>query len=278
EVAQTTRDQARVSAGARGRARGHAHGCCAHGSRRHRDLRHRALGASLAVLGIYVHLPFCPYICPYCDFAKWPMQRSRAATYLQALRAEIAAMPSEPAATIFYGGGTPNAYDAPEIASLTQLLNERFPPFASPREISIEVNPDLVREGDFVNYCASGINRVSIGVQSFVPDEIARLGRKHTPADVEHAVKLARNAGVRSVSLDLIFAVPGQTVPSWRQSLQSAIELGVDHVSTYGLTIEPGTPYERWHEREPNAFPDNALEAQQYELAIETLEAAGYEQ
>ncbi len=230
------------------------------------------------MLGIYVHLPFCPYICPYCDFAKWPMQRSRATTYLQALRAEIAATPSEPAATIFYGGGTPNAYGAGEIASLTKLLNERFPPYASPREISIEVNPELVGQGDFAAYVAAGIDRVSVGVQSFVPEEIATLGRKHVPADVKRVVLGARDAGVRSVSLDLMFAVPGQTTQSWMHSLESAIELGVDHVSTYGLTIEPGTPYERWYEREPRAFPDNSLEAEFYGVAIESLERAGYEQ
>lgn len=228
-------------------------------------------------LGIYVHLPFCPYICPYCDFAKWPMQRSRASTYMQALRAEIAAMQSEPAATVFYGGGTPNAYSADEIAALTRFLGEHFPPIDAPREISIEVNPELVDVDDFHKYVAAGIDRVSIGVQSFVPDEIAVLGRKHVPADVERVITLARSAGVRSVSLDLIFAVPGQTAQSWDRSLRSAIELGVDHVSTYGLTIEPGTPYERWHEREPRAFPDNTLEAELYAIAIDALETAGYE-
>jgi oxygen-independent coproporphyrinogen III oxidase len=230
------------------------------------------------MLGVYVHLPFCPYICPYCDFAKWPMQRSRASSYLRALRTEIAAAPTEPAATIFYGGGTPNAYGADEIASLTQFLGERFPAPGSPREISIEVNPELVTEGDFVAYVAAGIDRVSIGVQSFVPGEIATLGRKHIPEDVVRAIALARDAGIRSVSLDLMFAVPGQTALSWQHSLASAIELGVDHISTYGLTIEPGTPYERWHAREPSAFPDNALDAELYAIAIDRLEAAGYEQ
>jgi oxygen-independent coproporphyrinogen III oxidase len=228
-------------------------------------------------LGIYVHLPFCPYICPYCDFAKWPMQRSRASAYMQALRAEIAAAQSEPAATIFYGGGTPNAYGADEIAALTAFLSARFPALDVPREISIEVNPELVGADDFRTYVAAGIDRVSIGVQSFVPAEIAVLGRKHVPADVARVVTLARGAGMRSVSLDLIFAVPGQTAQSWSESLRAAIALGVDHVSTYGLTIEAGTPYERWHDREPRAFPDNALEAEQYAIAIDVLEAAGYE-
>jgi oxygen-independent coproporphyrinogen III oxidase len=230
------------------------------------------------MLGIYVHLPFCPYICPYCDFAKWPMQRSRAAEYLRALRTEIAATPAQTAATIFYGGGTPNAYAPDEVASLTRFLGERFPPAASRREVSIEVNPELVAAGDFETYVAAGINRISIGVQSFVPAEIATLGRKHTPADVAHVVRLAREAGMRSVSVDLIFAVPGQTPHSWRYSLDAAIALAVDHISTYGLTIEPGTPYERWHQREPDAFPDNTLEADLYEIAIDSLERAGYQQ
>lgn len=229
-------------------------------------------------LGIYVHLPFCPYICPYCDFAKWPMRRSRATTYLEALRAEIAGAHHEPAATIFYGGGTPNAYEADEIAALTTLLREHFPASGDEHEITIEVNPDLVRDEDFLRYAASGINRVSIGVQSFVPSEIATLGRKHTPQDVTRVVALARAARIRSVSIDLIFAVPGQTVQSWEHSLECAIDLGVDHISTYGLTIEPDTPYERWREREPAAFMNDAAEADLYETAIERLERAGYEQ
>jgi oxygen-independent coproporphyrinogen III oxidase len=229
-------------------------------------------------LGIYVHLPFCPYICPYCDFAKWPMRRSRATTYMEALRAEIGAARSEPAATIFYGGGTPNAYEPDEIATLTALLRERFPAGGAEHEITIEVNPELVRDDDFARYAAAGINRLSIGVQSFVPTEIATLGRKHTPQDVTRVVALARAARIRSVSIDLMFAVPGQTAKSWTHSLERAIEIGVDHVSTYGLTVEPDTPYERWREREPSAFMNDAAEADLYEIAIERLEKAGYEQ
>jgi oxygen-independent coproporphyrinogen-3 oxidase len=229
-------------------------------------------------LGIYVHLPFCPYICPYCDFAKWPMRRSRASAYMQALQAEILAAPSEPAATIFYGGGTPNAYDPDEIATLTQLLRERFPSGSSPHEITIEVNPELVGETDFERYARAGINRISIGVQSFVEPEIAILGRKHTTEQVERVVASARSAGITSVSMDLIFAIPGQTPASWGRSLDAAIALGVDHISTYGLTIEAGTPYERWYAREPAAFAGEDLEGELYGMAIDRLERAGYEQ
>lgn len=229
-------------------------------------------------LGIYVHLPFCPYICPYCDFAKWPMRRSRASAYMQALQAEILAAPSEPAATIFYGGGTPNAYDPDEIATLTQLLRERFRSGSSPHEITIEVNPELVGETDFERYARAGINRISIGVQSFVEPEIAILGRKHTTEQVERVVASARSAGMTSVSMDLIFAIPGQTPASWGRSLDAAIALGVDHISTYGLTIEAGTPYERWYAREPAAFAGEDLEGELYGMAIDRLERAGYEQ
>ncbi len=229
------------------------------------------------MLGVYVHLPFCPYICPYCDFAKWPHKASAAQRYLRALQAEIDTTPSDSAATLFYGGGTPNEYSAEQIAALTARLRERFAP-AGWREITIELNPELVRPGDFETYLASGISRVSLGVQSFDASEIATLGRKHTPAQVAAAVAAARGAGIGSVSIDLIFAVPGQTTRSWRRSLETAIALDVDHVSTYGLTIEEGTPYARWHAREPGAFVDDATEAELYAIAIDTLTDAGLEQ
>lgn len=226
-------------------------------------------------LGVYIHLPFCPYLCPYCDFAKWPLRASSARRYLDALYAELERQPPEPAATFFLGGGTPNAYDAETIAALVTRLREHYSPG---REISVEVNPELVREGDFARYRDAGVTRVSIGVQSFEPDEIAALGRKHTPAQIEHVVTAAREAGVSSISIDLIFAVPGQTPASWQRSLERAIALGVDHISTYGLTIEEGTPYANWRARDPGAFFDDAREADLYEIAIARLEEAGYEQ
>lgn len=224
--------------------------------------------------GIYVHLPFCPYICPYCDFAKWPHRRSDAQRYLRALTAEISAEPAFQAGTLFFGGGTPNTYAAAEIAGLVRTLREKF---AVAQEASIEINPELVAAGDLAQYVAAGIDRVSIGVQSLVPAEIETLGRKHTAADVRAAVDAARAAGVRSVSLDLMFAVPGQTPESWRHTLRAALELQPDHLSAYGLTVEEHTPYHAWQQREPEAFMDDSLEAQLYEIAIDELAAAGFE-
>jgi oxygen-independent coproporphyrinogen-3 oxidase len=231
------------------------------------------------VTSIYVHLPFCPYICPYCDFAKWPHRRSAAARYLEALHAEIdrPSMPQDDKyGTVFFGGGTPNTYDARDIEKLLAHLRERFPG-PDDRETTIEVNPELVRAEDLAVYREAGINRISIGVQSFVPEEIRTLGRRHTVEDVERVVRDVHKAKIPSVSLDLIFAVPGQTPQSWLHSLQTAIALGVDHISTYGLTIEAGTPYERWHEREPQAFFDDTREADLFDTAIRTLENAGFE-
>ncbi|MDQ2872447.1 MAG: radical SAM family heme chaperone HemW [Candidatus Eremiobacteraeota bacterium] len=227
--------------------------------------------------GVYVHLPFCPYICPYCDFAKWPHRRSMAERYLSALAREIAAHPPAQASSIFLGGGTPNAYPASDIALLAAQLRTHFT-FSSNPEFTIELNPELVLPDDFERYAAAGINRVSIGVQSFISTEIATLGRRHTRADVEAAVQGARAAGIRSISLDLMFAVPGQTAESWRTSLQAAIDLGLDHISTYGLTIEDGTPYAIWQQREPAAFFDDGREADLYEITIKSLETAGFEQ
>ncbi|MBV8373984.1 MAG: radical SAM family heme chaperone HemW [Candidatus Eremiobacteraeota bacterium] len=227
------------------------------------------------MLGVYVHLPFCPYLCPYCDFAKWPLRATAARRYLDALHAEIDCEASAAADTIYLGGGTPNAYDAQSIAQLVGRLNARF---AGARETTIEVNPELVRDGDFERYRAAGVTRLSIGVQSFDPAEIRTLGRKHDVAQVKRVVERARRAELSSVSVDLIFAVPGQTMASWRRTLQAAIALGVDHVSAYGLTVEDGTPFAAWRAREPQAFAGDADEADQYGLAIELLQKAGYEQ
>jgi oxygen-independent coproporphyrinogen III oxidase len=231
-----------------------------------------------STLGVYVHLPFCAYLCPYCDFAKWPLRASSAKEYLSALYAELESCGHELATTFFLGGGTPNAYDAVTLAGLVTRLQEHFPAAVDQPEITVEVNPDLVRDGDFRRYRAAGVTRVSIGVQSFEPREIETLGRKHTYEDVRRAVADARAAGMNSISVDLIFAVPGQTPESWRRSLDGAVALGVDHVSAYGLTVEDGTPFAAWLRREPSAFFDDVAEAELYAAAIGTLQAAGYEQ
>ncbi|HEY9085827.1 MAG TPA: radical SAM family heme chaperone HemW [Candidatus Tyrphobacter sp.] len=230
-------------------------------------------------LGIYVHLAFCPYLCPYCDFAKWPYRESAARRYLDALVAEIDREAAKPAATIFLGGGTPNAHAAATLSGLIAGLCARFPaPAGAEQEITIELNPELVHPGDCEVYRGAGVTRLSIGAQSFDEREVRMLGRRHRAAEVELAIRRAREARIGSVSLDLMFAVPEQTLQSWRASLEHAIALDVDHVSAYGLTIEAGTPYAELREREPRRFPGDEAEAEMYEIAIDVLGAAGYEQ
>jgi oxygen-independent coproporphyrinogen III oxidase len=223
-----------------------------------------------------VHLPFCPYVCPYCDFAKWAYDGPAAARYLDALDAEIAAAPAVAGTTVFFGGGTPNAYAPERIAALLERLRARFA-IGDGAEISLEANPDRALTAGFDVLRRAGIDRLSFGVQSFEENELRALGRGHTAADVAEAVRRARAAGFTNVSVDLMFGTPHQTAESWIRSLESAIALGVEHVSTYGLTIEEGTPYARWHEREPAVFAGDELGAQMYALAIERLEAAGFE-
>ncbi|MBV8688683.1 MAG: radical SAM family heme chaperone HemW [Candidatus Eremiobacteraeota bacterium] len=225
--------------------------------------------------GIYVHLPFCPYICPYCDFAKWPWRASDARRYLKALEREIDDAPDFKAQTLYFGGGTPNTYSADSIESLVGRLRKRFGTF---REVTIEMNPDLAKADELRTYTRAGIDRLSIGVQSMIAPEIATLGRRHTPSDVRRVVEDARASGLRSISIDLMFAVPGQTLGSWSQTLRETIALSPDHISVYGLTVEKRTPFCAWREREPAAFFDDAAEAALYESAIDALSAAGYQQ
>lgn len=229
-------------------------------------------------LGIYVHLAFCPYLCPYCDFAKWPYRESVAHRYLDALRAELKMADEEPAATMYFGGGTPNAYDARTLQSLVRDVRKRFPARQEAQEITVECNPELVRARDFEAYVAAGVTRVSIGVQSFVEAEARVLGRRHSSDDVRNAVRRARSAGIASVNLDLMFGIPHQTTTSWRTTLSRALELEPDHVSAYGLTVEEGTPFALWREREPEIFNDDARDAELYGIAIDTFARAGYDQ
>ncbi|HEY6236594.1 MAG TPA: radical SAM family heme chaperone HemW [Candidatus Elarobacter sp.] len=225
--------------------------------------------------GVYVHLPFCPYICPYCDFAKWAWDGVRAARYLDALRADLASAPAVEARTLFFGGGTPTTYAPDAIAALIGDVRARF---ALPRdaEVTTEANPDPSLAGRLAGLHDAGVNRLSIGVQSFDARELRVLGRRHTAADVATAVRAARAAGFANVSVDLIFGVPGQTEESWAASLDAAVALEVEHVSCYGLTIEEGTPYAAWFARDPSAFAGDTLEARMYAIAIDRLRVAGF--
>ena len=224
----------------------------------------------------YIHVPFCAHRCGYCDFATVAGQDERVDAYLDALEAEMAAILVEPKSVryLFVGGGTPTYPDRRQLETLFGRINHWFDP-DSLEEFTVESNPNTL-DADKVNVLADhGVNRVSLGAQSFRPDLLQRLERNHDPASVPRAVDLVRRR-IDNVSLDLIFGVPGQTVSQWRDDLDRMLALAPDHCSTYGLTYEKGTPL--WRQRQLGVVRpvDEESERLMFETAIDRLTAAGW--
>jgi oxygen-independent coproporphyrinogen III oxidase len=224
----------------------------------------------------YVHIPFCAHHCGYCDFAIATGQDHLIDRYLDALAAELATLGTpQPVQTLFLGGGTPTHLSG---AQLERLLTEvrRWLLLETGHEFSIEANPGTL-DADKVKLLADqGVTRVSLGAQSFHVELLRVLERNHDPADVPRAVERIKHR-IAQVSLDLIFGVPGQTAAQWGADLSAALALEPDHLSTYGLTFEKGTPLwkqQRWGLVQ--ALEEEA-ELALYELAMDTLAAAGFE-
>jgi oxygen-independent coproporphyrinogen-3 oxidase len=224
----------------------------------------------------YVHVPFCAHRCAYCDFAIAVGHDDLRERYLDAVTAEVATLGRpQPVDTLFLGGGTPSHLGAGQLARLLATLRHWLPPRPG-HEMSVEANPDSL-DADKVKVLAEhGVNRVSLGAQSFQPHLLRALGRDHTADEVPRAVERVRRH-IANVSLDLIFGVPGQTLAEWRDDLRRALELRPDHVATYGLTYEKGTPL--WKERQRGAVRplDEDAELSLYACAIDVLESAGLE-
>ncbi|MBV8171454.1 MAG: radical SAM family heme chaperone HemW [Candidatus Eremiobacteraeota bacterium] len=225
---------------------------------------------------VYVHLPFCDRICPYCDFAVVEFKQERVARYLAALHQELASCP-QPAAvsSVYLGGGTPSAHTQSEIASLLAALFAHFGIERGSVECTLEANPSR-NASALAGFRAAGVTRLSIGVQSFEDLELLRLGREHSARDAKTFVTAARKAGFANVNIDLIAGVPDQTSASFARTLERAIACESDHVSVYALTIEEGTPYANWFARRPERFPNDDRVADLLEQAESTLEEAGY--
>lgn len=214
---------------------------------------HRALvtGDPPAPVALYVHVPFCLSICPYCDFVVYAGRAargpaSRVDSFLAALAVELglradgldAVAAGRPALrSVYLGGGTPSLLSARAVGTLLDLVRGRFG-IAEGAEVTIEANPAQDERGDLAGFAAAGVNRLSLGGQSLDPAELQRLGRRHSPRDVIGAVAAARRAGIASVSVDVLYDVPGQTMSSWRHTLESLLAAGVDHVSAYALTLD----------------------------------------
>ncbi len=229
---------------------------------------------------LYIHVPYCLRKCGYCDFYSQALDPAQAPRLVDALLRELAtAHRRQPLEfdTVYIGGGTPTVLPSPLLERLLRGLRGYIATGADV-EFTVEANPATVTHDLAAALAAFGVNRVSIGAQSFAPAELAVLERAHAPEQVHETIAACRRAGIQQLNLDLIFGIPGQTKSSWIASIDAAIGLEPDHVSCYGLTYEEGT---RLHQRVQTGQVcslDHDLEADLYELTLEMLPAAGYAQ
>jgi putative oxygen-independent coproporphyrinogen III oxidase len=230
--------------------------------------------------GLYVHVPFCLTRCGYCDFNTYAGIDHLQGGYVSALigEAELHRPVWDGVAfvSVFFGGGTPTTLPVATLAGLLGRLRDAFD-IREAAEITAEANPDTLDEPYLEALRAAGVNRLSIGVQSFDPAVLAALERIHGPASARAAFAAARAAGFEDVNVDLIYGAHGETPESWSWTLEEAIALGPDHVSAYALTIEPATPLGRKVAAGLVPAPDSDLQADMYESACELLRRAGFE-
>ncbi|WP_298016221.1 radical SAM family heme chaperone HemW [uncultured Castellaniella sp.] len=232
--------------------------------------------AALPPLSVYVHVPWCVHKCPYCDFnshersGEVPEQ-----AYLQALQADLEqALPDvwgRPVSTVFFGGGTPSLLSADAIDQIISLLRATLS-LAPDAEITLEANPGTAEAARFQGYAQAGVNRISLGIQSFDDDKLKRLGRIHDAAQARAAIGMAQRA-VDHVNLDLMFALPQQTLAQCEQDVREALAFQTGHLSLYHLTLEPNTVFAKY----PPRLPDDEQSAVMQDRVAELAQSAGFE-
>lgn len=233
---------------------------------------------------LYLHLPYCARRCPYCDFNTYVVHSMPEQRYVEAVLREMAWASDEPSwqgrriTTVFFGGGTPSLFSPQSIARILEEADARFG-FGEAPEITLEANPGSLEGGGedkLRGFRAAGINRVSFGAQSFQAKHLATLGRIHSAEETRGAFDAARRAGFDNLSCDLIFGVPGQTPDEWRDDLRTAVSLGSEHVSAYGLTYEEGTPMTGMRRAGLVTAVDEEEELEMFRAAGETFAEAGF--
>ncbi len=234
-------------------------------------------------LGLYIHIPFCVRKCAYCDFLSAPATDSAKAAYVDALLTEIKSYQGRNSdyivPTIFFGGGTPSCLPAEAIARIMEEIQKVFWIDAAGLEATIEVNPGTVDKEKLLIYQKAGLNRLSFGLQSTDNKELKRLGRIHSFEEFCENFKLAREVGFTNINIDLMSALPGQTLASWEKTLNKVIAMKPEHISAYSLIIEEGTEfYDLYHPGSPyeKELPDEDTDRLIYHKTKEILEAAGY--
>ena len=242
--------------------------------------------ADLAAISLYLHVPFCQAKCHYCDFNSYAGMLGHRERYVEALareirlagrRARLADGTPRRCRTIFFGGGTPSLLTAEQVDGLLREARSAFA-LDDDAEITLEANPGALEYGRLDALRAVGVNRLSMGAQSFDADLLRWMGRIHSPAEIETAFAAARAAGFTSVNLDFIFALPSQSLSTWAETLERALALGPEHLSLYSLIVEEGTPLFAWV-RDGRVIPANDdTAADMYEYAQRRLADAGYGQ
>ncbi|MFO7263143.1 MAG: coproporphyrinogen III oxidase [Bacillaceae bacterium G1] len=231
---------------------------------------------------VYVHIPFCTNKCYYCDFNSYVHHGQPVDDYLAALEQEmamtVAAEPPGPIGSVFIGGGTPTVLSPEQLKRLLTAIRTHFPDWENDCEVTVEANPGTVDAAKLAALREGGVNRLSFGAQSFDAALLKRLGRIHRPEDTIASVEAARKAGFDNVSIDLMFGLPGQTLASFQETLRMALALDLPHYSVYSLILEENTPFYTWYQQGRLALPDEDEEVAMYELAIEEMEKAGYQQ
>lgn len=233
------------------------------------------------ITALYIHFPFCLSKCPYCDFNSRAGSAVEQTEYVAALLREMElrreSMAGDvTASTLYFGGGTPSLLSPPSVERIIAAVTRLFAMQAD-AEITIEANPGTVTRDKLAGYRLAGVNRLSLGMQSFSDPMLSRLGRAHTVRDGLDAFAAARDAGFANISIDLIHSLPGQKPEMWRAELARAVQLRPEHISAYGLTIEAGTPFHAMEQRGELTLPGEEEAAGMLEQTSELLCQAGYE-
>ena len=228
--------------------------------------------------GLYVHVPFCSAICNYCNFNRGLFDEPLKTRFVEALLREMRqGVRGVAPDTLYFGGGTPSLLTPSEIKSIIDASRASFA-LTRDAEITLEANPETVTAGTLEQFRSAGVNRLSFGVQSFLDDELARLGRLHSSRRAVQAIESARAAGFDNVSIDLMMWLPGQEVTQWLASVDAAIDVNADHLSLYILEVYPHLPLKQEIDRHGWTQESDDGAAEMYESAMARLDAAGYEQ
>lgn len=230
---------------------------------------------------VYLHIPFCKHKCFYCDFNTYVLKGQPVADYLDALEREVeltvSQVPPEQIETIFVGGGTPTALTPEQMVRLLSIVQTYFPAQSAGIEFTMEANPGTTDDEKLHAMKEGGVNRVSFGVQSFNNDLLKTIGRIHQTDEIYRSIELAKRLKFNSLSIDLMFGLPNQTLQDVDHSLSAALALDLQHYSIYGLIIEEKTPFHALYVNNKLPIPDQDVELEMFQLIMDRLQEAGYE-